>query len=151
MNQIEQFARKHKLRLSEDRCGDPMISAKLGHIYEHGPAVLGVVFSELAQYSNKILLARRRQLVKAGLTLHQVGDAESILLFDPTNAVQAETVICTVGAYRKRKQAAAQLFNLKKGPEKMPLQAPGNDAMVGDGSAGLSGCLDGSVSALPIG
>ena len=151
MNRLEQFACEHELRLGKDECGDPMISAKLGHIYEHGPAVLGVVFSESAQYSNKILLARRRQLVKAGLTLHQVGDAESILLFDPTNAVQAETVICTVGAYRKRKQAAAQLFNLKKGPEKMPLQAPGNDAMVGDGPVGPSACLEGSVSSIPIG
>jgi hypothetical protein len=151
MNRLEQFAREHKLRISEDECGDPMISAKLGHIYEHGPAVLGVVFSESAQYSNKILLVRRRQLVEAGLTLHQVGDAESILLFDPMNTTQAETVICAVGAYRKRRQAAAQLCNLKIGPEKMPLQAQGNDRMVGDGSMGLLAGLEGSVSSIPIG
>jgi hypothetical protein len=151
MNRLEQFACEHELRLRKDECGDLMISAKLGHIYEHGPAVLGVVFSESDQYSNKILRARRRQLVKAGLILHRVGDAESILLFDPTNAVQAEAVICGVGASRKRRQSAAQLFNLKKGPEKMPLPAPGSDAMVGDGSMGQSGFLEGSVSILPVG
>ena len=127
MNRLEQFACEHKLRVRKDECGDPMVCAKFGHIYEHGPDVLGVVFSESDRNSNKVLLARRRQLVKAGLTLHQVGDAESILLFDPMNTTQAETVVCAVGAYRKRRQAAAQLCNLKIGPEKMPLQAQGND------------------------
>jgi hypothetical protein len=131
MNRLEQFASEHKLRLIKDECGDLMVSAQLGHIYEHGPGVFGAVLSESDQYSNKILLARRRQLVKAGLTLHQVGVAESILLFDPTGATLSKTVIRAVGAHKKRKQTAGQLLNLKKGPEKMPLQVPGNAAMVG--------------------
>ncbi len=150
MNRLEQFASEYKLRLRKDECGDLMVSAKLGHIYEHGPGVLGVVFSESGRYSNKILLARRRQPFKAGLALHQVGDAESILLFDPTNATQARTVIRAVGAHKKRKQTAGQLLNLKKSPEKMPLQVPGNAAMVGDGSVGLTQHQEGSTSSLPV-
>lgn len=150
MNRLEQFASEHKLRLKKDECGDHQVPAKLGHIYEHGPGVFGVVFSESDRYSNKILLARRRRLVNAGLTLHQVGDAESIFLFDPTDATQAKAAICAVGAYKKRKQTAGQLWNLKKGPEKMPLQAPGNAAMLRDGSVGLTQHLEGSISSLPV-
>lgn len=150
MNRLEQFASERRLRLRKDECGDLMVSAKLGHIYEHGPGVLGVVFSESDQYSNKILLARRRQLVKVGLALHQIGDAESILLFDPTNATQANAAIRAVGAYKKRKQTAGQLLNLKKGPEKMPLKVPGNAAMVGDGSVGLTQHQEGFLSCLPV-
>jgi len=151
MNQLEQFACQHRLRLTKDECGDLMVCAKLGHIYEHGPDVLGVVFSESDRYSNKILLARRRQLLNAGLKLHQAGDAESILLFDPANTAQAQAVIHAAGARKKRRQTAGQLLNLRKAPEKMPLQAPGNEAVVADGPVGLSASPEGSVSSIPIG
>ena len=150
MNRLEQFASEHKLRLRKDECWDLMVSAKLGHIYEHGPGVLGVVLSESDRYSNKILLARRRQLVKAGLTLHQVGDAKSILLFDPTNTIQAKAVIRAVGALKRHKQTARQLSNLKKSPEKMPLQAPGNAAMVLDGPISHPFNLGAQIPLIPL-
>lgn len=123
--EIKQFASEHGLRLEKDECRDLVIPAKLGHIYEHGAGLFGVVFSESTQYSNRILRARRPQVLKAGLTLHQAGDAESIFLFDPTNAAQAQAVIRAVGARKKRRQTARQLSNLRKAPEKMPLQAVG--------------------------
>ncbi len=150
MNRLEQFASEYKLRLRKDECGDLMVFAKLGHIYEHGPGAFGVVFSESDRYSNRILLARRRQLVKAGLALHQVGDAESIFLFDPKDVIQGKAVIRAVGAHKKRKQTAGQLCNLKKGPEKMPLQVPGNAAMAGNGSVGLIQHQEGSISSLSV-
>jgi hypothetical protein len=151
MIHLEQFASERGLRLKRDECRDLMIPAKLGHIYEHGAGLFGVVLSESAGHSNKILLARRRQLLKAGLKLHQAGDAESILLFDPASTAQAQAVIHAAGARKKRRQTSGQLLNLRKAPEKMPLQAVGNDAVVGDGSVGLSACLEGSVSSIPIG
>lgn len=151
MNRLEQFACEHKLRLRKDECGDMMIPAKLGHIYEHGAGLFGVVLFESAEVSNKILLARRRQLLKAGLKLHQAGDAESILLFDPASTAQAQVVIHAAGAQKKRRQTTGQLLNLRKGPEKMPLQAPGSDAMVGDGPLGLFAYLEGSVRSIAIG
>lgn len=148
--EIKQFASDYSLRLEKDECRDLVIPAKLGHIYGHGGGLFGVVLSESARYSNKVLLARRRQLLKAGLKLHQAGDAESILLFDPASTAQAQAVIHAAGARKKRRQTAGQLFNLRKAPEKMPLQAVGNDAVVGDGPASLSPCLEGSVSSMSI-
>ena len=69
----------------------------------------------------------------------------------PTHLVIFVAHICEEGVsqllpdfFDGGRQAAAQLFNLKKGPEKMPLQAPGNDAMVRDGSEGLTQYLEGS-------
>ena len=132
MNRLQQFASKHNLLLRKDECQDLLIPAKLGHIYEHSASLLGVLFSESDRYTNRILLDRRRQLLKAGLSLHQAGDAESIFLFDPTNSAETQAVIQAVGARTKRRQTGAQLLNLKKGPEKVPLQAPGNDAIVRD-------------------
>jgi hypothetical protein len=123
MSQIEQFAYKHNLRLRKDECGDLMVPAKLGHIYEHSTSLLGVVFSESDRHGTRILLDRRRQLLKAGLSLHQAGDVESAFLFDPTSADQAQAVIRAVGARKKRRQTAGQLRNLRKAPEKGPLHA----------------------------
>lgn len=148
MIQLKQFASEHGLRLKRDKCRDLMIPAKLGHIYEHGAGLFGVVFSESARHRSRILLARRRQLLKAGLTLHQAGDAESILLFDPTSAVQAQAVIRAVGARKKRRQTAGQLLNLRKALEKKPLQTPGNNATSGDGSVGQLHSLEGSSSSV---
>jgi hypothetical protein len=146
MSQIEQFASQHNLLLRKDECRDFMIPGKLGHIYEHSASLLGVLFSESDRYTDRILLDRRRQLLKAGLILHQAGDAESIFLFDPTSAAQAQAVVRAVGARKKRRQTAGQLINLKKGPEKVPLQAPGNDAIVLDVSEGSTQHLKGAWS-----
>jgi hypothetical protein len=146
MSQIEQFASKHNLLFRKDECRDSTIPARPGHIYEHSASLLGVLFSESDRYTNRILLDRRRQLFKAGLSLHQAGDAESILLFDPASATQAQAVIRALGARKKRRQTAGQLLNLRKAPEKMPLQAPGNDAIDGDVSERLTQHLEGSRS-----
>jgi hypothetical protein len=150
MNRLKQFALEKRLRVKKDECGDPMICAKRGHIYEHSDDLLGVVLSESPAYSNKVLLARRRQLVKAGLTLHQAGEAESILLFDPVDANQVNAAIRAVGARRKRNQTPGQLFNLRKGPEKRPLQAARNDAMAEDGSISQPVGLEASATSIPV-
>jgi hypothetical protein len=149
MNRLEQFAYKQNLRLKKDDCGDLMIPAKLGHIYEHSDLLLGVVLSESPKYSRKKLLPRRRQLVKAGFKLHQAGDAESILLFDPQDVTKAKAVIRALGAKKKRRQTTRQLQNLKKGPEKRALQVPRIDEVAKDGLPGLSQHQETSISSVP--
>lgn len=113
---FRQFAERRRLRVRHDACGDPFISGKFGHLYPHGAGRFGMVLEEPANRASRprILLARRRQAVAAGFTLHQQGDVESILLFTPGNGQQERLAIRLVRAKTRRKCSPAQLAVLKK-------------------------------------
>jgi hypothetical protein len=62
----------------------------------------------------RALLNRRRKAMAAGFRLHQAGDCESVLVFDPSDPRQAHAAILLVKARRKRLASDAQLANLQK-------------------------------------
>lgn len=113
------FSQRYRLKIRRDGCGDPIVPAKLGHLYEHGNGRFGIVLEDPANRPTRAraLLSRRRKALAAGFTLHQAGDAESILLFDPENREQARLAIRLVGAKARRRCSPAQLEVLRKARE----------------------------------
>lgn len=95
------FAEKHRLKITNDDCGDAIISGKHGHIYEYGSGKLGVcVLSRLgnAYRWNRI----RKTFTLAGFEIVQNGDYEGCATFDPENVDQARTAIRCAGVKPKR-------------------------------------------------
>ena len=118
-NNAEQFCERFRLRLKRDRCGDQIIPGKFGHLYEHGPGVFGLVLEAPADSTrlDRMLRSRKRKALAAGFVLHQEGDAEAILLFDPANPRQARLAVRLVGAKLKRVASTAQLEALRMARE----------------------------------
>lgn len=114
MNILE-FSERYRLRVKRDGCGDPIILAKLGHIYEHGPEIFGMVLEAPAKSTrlDQTLRSRKRRVLTRGFTLHQEGDFESILLFDPADSKQVRAAIKLVGARKGRKVAAPTVRQLQ--------------------------------------
>jgi hypothetical protein len=113
---LAQFADQYRLRVKRDDCGDSIIAGKFGHLYEHGNGKFGLVLEDTASAPSRAraLLNRLRIARAHGFTLHQAGDCESILLFDPADADQAHVAIDLVGAQRKRRSSPAQLAVLSR-------------------------------------
>ncbi len=124
---MELFVRGHRLRMKRDACGDLIVRGKLGHIAEHGGGFFSVVLEDTASGPSRAraLLGRRRKALAAGFRLHQAGDCESVLLFDPAKPHQAKLAIRLVMARPKRRASEAQLANLKKSLGRTAFQRPG--------------------------
>ena len=89
---LVKFAQQHRLRVAHDGCRDAVVRGKFGHVYEHGSSRFGIVLEASAngrRFDNS-LRSRKRRAIAARFILHQEGDFESILLFDPTDERQAQ-------------------------------------------------------------
>jgi hypothetical protein len=119
MEPLKEFAARYHLRLWRDACGDPFVTGRFGHLYAHGGGRLGMVLEDRATGPGRAraLLLRRRAALAAGFAPHQLGDAESILLFDPENQAHAQLGIRLVGARPKRRASPAQLAALRAARE----------------------------------
>jgi hypothetical protein len=125
------FAERYRVRVQRDDCGEQLICGKFGHIYQHAAGLLGLVLEEPRSGKSKrrSLLARRRKAFAAGLSLHQLGQVEAILLFDVGCPSQANLAVRLVGAKRRRVPSPAQLEILRRAREaprfcKIPAQRP---------------------------
>jgi hypothetical protein len=70
------FADRYRLRTKQDACGDPIAPGKLGHLYQHGAGLAGLVLEDTrnGQSIARSLVARRRKALAAGFRLHLAGD-----------------------------------------------------------------------------
>lgn len=95
---IHAFAKKYRLCVVRGEDGEPVIGGKLGHIYEHGGGLLGLLYMP----NQSFLWARARgRLQAAGFTIWQDGDAEGSALFDPDNSAQVRLAVRVVRAKRR--------------------------------------------------
>jgi hypothetical protein len=103
---IKTFAGRHRLRTRKDECGELIAGGRFGHIFDCADSELfGIVLEDVSPSQpsrRKALLCRRRQALASGFTTMQLGDYESVLLFDPRNREQTKLAILLVGA-RPRK------------------------------------------------
>jgi hypothetical protein len=102
---ITMFAETYRVRSQRDSQGETFIPSQRGQIYHHGGNTLGVlVINEAkARSTPKVWGIVRRDLLAAGFTLQQDGDAEGSLLFDAQNPEMARAAIRLMKARRKRK------------------------------------------------
>lgn len=114
---LDDFASNHRLSVRRAEDGEPMISGKLGYIYQHDSEALGLLFMPDRP---RLWSHAKRKLEAVGLTIWQDGDHEGSTLFDPTNTVQARLALRLAGIKRKRRQSPRQLANLRKAPARRP-------------------------------
>jgi len=96
---IQEFAEQNRVRVRRDSCGDEVIPGKprnatrqedRRHIFQHDGNLFGVclLLSSARAFGNAM-----RRLLPLGFIPGQTGDAEGVLLFDPTNSEQAKAAI----------------------------------------------------------
>jgi hypothetical protein len=113
---LQAFAEDHRLTVRRDEANDRIIPGKHGHIWERGERFAVTLLDLTPRKWNH----RKRLCLEEGMELDQDGDFEGTLLFDPTNADQAEAAI-GVAKIRKRKvPSEAQLRSLTEGRKPFP-------------------------------
>lgn len=97
---IHQLADSNRLRTKRDECEETIIPGKFGQIYQHSASLFGVMymFDSARKWGNA-----RRRLIAQGFTLHQNGDTEGSLLFNPTP--EAVKLACQAVKIRKKRIA----------------------------------------------
>ncbi len=97
---IQTFANRYHLRVKRHEDGEPIISGKLGHIYEHDESTLCLMF---LPDRPRLWPNARRKLDTAGFVVWQDGDEEGSALFDPSDSRQARLALKVVGVSRRRR------------------------------------------------
>ncbi len=96
---IQEFANRYHLRVKRHEDGEPIISGKLGHIYEHDESTLGLMFMPDRP---RLWPNARRKLEAVDFVIWQNGDEEGSAFFDPTDKAEARLALKVVGAKQKR-------------------------------------------------
>jgi len=112
---ITEFAAQHRLKVTKDDCGDPVIAGRIdeSNIYEYGDNELGVMFITGNKPPRTGLFNKfRAACLAVGMTLRQVGDAEGAFSFDPTDPKQAKVAIRGIRARVKRQMTSESLARL---------------------------------------
>lgn len=108
---IAEFARKYRLKVRRDECGDLVIAGTAGVISENasGRLIVLTLFESRRKW-NTI----RKKLVKAGFVIAQCGDTEGTAIFDPTDTKQAKLAITVAGIRKPRVLSVKQRTVLRK-------------------------------------
>jgi hypothetical protein len=115
---IDTFAEQHRLKVTRDDCGDPVIAGRIyqSNIYEYSNSELGVMLvtdgkkPPRTQVWNKFKTA----CLGAGMVIRQQGDAEGAFSFNPANPEQAKVAIKGINAKIRRIMTPEQLATLAK-------------------------------------
>ena len=94
------FAERHRLRRTKDEVGHPRIPGAEGFVYKHAAERLGLV---VTTGTVRTWGFRRDKGLAAGMEIHQDGDTEGSMLFDPGDPEQARAAIDIIDARKRRK------------------------------------------------
>lgn len=108
---LREFAKKYRLRIRRDECGDTIAQGKLGQIYEYGPGRLAALITPGKPF---VWAHTRKALVAAGCAIAQDGDHEGTVLFNPADEAMTRAVIRAVRARPKRMPSPGQLEALAR-------------------------------------
>lgn len=106
---IREFATEHRLKITLDECGDPIIAGKQGEIYDQAEGVLAVLFmspskaDRWGRWCPKVWGNYRRAAEALGMTVLLNGDSEGSLRFDPGDREQVKMAL-KIAKVRARKQ-----------------------------------------------
>lgn len=116
---IREFATEHRLKITRDGEGEDselVILGRIGEsqIYQHSDTELGVLFMTDGRKPPRTGLFNtfRDACIEAGMTAHQIGDAEGSFLFDPKNTEQARVAIKGIRARVKRQMSPERIATL---------------------------------------
>jgi hypothetical protein len=102
---LAEYGEKYRIRMKRDECGDSIVGGRFGHLYEQYAGRFGIVLELPADGTrlDNTLRSRKRRALAAGFVLHQEGECEAILLFDPSDRKQAALAIRLIQAKKIRK------------------------------------------------
>lgn len=118
---LREFASEHGLKVRRSEDGSPEIRGRVAksrpgerRISSYGSGRLLLSVSNPNQLPEDRRLSARgwgyvkRRCLEAGMSLHQDGDEEGSLSFDPSEPAQADAAIQEAGCRRKRKMSPKQ-------------------------------------------
>jgi hypothetical protein len=112
---IKTFAETHRLNIALDTDNTVIIRGKSGQIFEYDNARLGVMYQPAKDaWKPKTWGNNRRAALAAGMELHQDGDSEGTLLFDPANVQQSKLAVKIAHCRAKRVLSPEQLETLRQ-------------------------------------
>jgi hypothetical protein len=117
---INELSELYRVRVKKD-CGEVTAPGTYGHVFDYGKGRFGIFLEDNppAKPSRaKALLARRREALAAGFTPTQMGDCESVLLFDFTSQEQIKLALKLVGTKKKRQISPEHLQKLMAATQK---------------------------------
>jgi hypothetical protein len=155
------FAERYRLRMNRDECHDTIVRGKLGHLSAHDARWFGIVLEAPANSTSldNTLRSRKRRAIAAGFLLHQEGDFEAIVLFDPTDTKQARLAIRLIHAKKIKKaprptdaQLRARALFSSRARSRRPCFDQNTDAAVGQGGNHYQslGRADGKAAGCPV-
>jgi hypothetical protein len=113
---IKKFAESYRLRTSKDADETTIISGRNGQIYEHSAGKFGVIYQPAKNaWKPKTWGNHRRRCEAAGMTVHQNGDSEGALLFDPKNGELAALAVKVAGCRPKKVISPEHLAKMRAG------------------------------------
>ena len=99
MMDLMSLAAANRLRVRRDEGGSRIISGKNGHLWDHGAGLFAVTLLDLTR---RKWTHRKKLCLKAGMELHQDGDFEGTLLFDPEDSEQVKVALSVAGVKKRR-------------------------------------------------
>lgn len=114
---IKTFAAKHNLKTKTDACGDTIIPGKHGQLYDHEDHEDhedGERFAVIHSTTPRKWGFTRTECLAAGMELHQDGDNEGTLLFDPNNLQHVKVAIRAASCRVKKQLSPETLAKLAK-------------------------------------
>ena len=112
---IYTLAEKHRLKVRRAEDGELLIPGRHGHLYEHEPGLMGLCLSvdpPRKSFTPRKWGCCKRACLTSGMRLHQDGDDEGTLLFDPADVDQVQLALTTAGVKRKRALSREQRASL---------------------------------------
>jgi hypothetical protein len=120
---LKTFATKYRLKLRLDVGETGIIFGRAGQIHQHDLGRLGVMYMPAKAKTAEMWNTRRRACMAVGMLLHQNGDREGSLLFDPSSAAQAKLAIQVGGVKGRRIMSQAQKESLQRARTILPVKA----------------------------
>ena len=120
MHGLPELAEAHRLKVRRDDDGQRIIPGRYGHLWEFDHGMLAVTLLDLTprQWTH-----RKRACIAAGMELHQDGEDEGTLIFDPGDAAHLAMAVKVAGIKKRRIMSEAQLAVLTRARESSPLMA----------------------------
>ena len=104
---IQLFATMNRVRAKRDECGELLIRGKHGIVFDcdDGEGLALALFDNPPNRASKArtLLCLRKKALAAGLPARQIGDCESVFLFNPQDQEQSKLALKLVGVQRRRR------------------------------------------------
>jgi hypothetical protein len=119
---LKPFAAKYRLKLRIDVDETRILPGRVGQIYQHDLGKLGVMYLPAKAKTTEMWTNRKKACLFVGMELHQDGDREGSLQFDPRNAAQAKLAIQIAGLKKKRIMSQAQKKVLTRARTLLPVK-----------------------------